>query len=125
MNLTVKRCLAALVAALILALMPACASFFRYADMRGPIASPHVVERVAPRDPDVPPGIERGAAAEVVWLLTAAMLFVVGILYLVGWGMYELFGAMYRDGRARDYPHAEHSDSPDAEPHPGAMIQTP
>lgn len=55
---------AALFAGFMLALLPAC-GFSRFAHAghaeTGPIERPHIVRRVAPRDPDLPALVQRGA----------------------------------------------------------------
>lgn len=55
----------AVLAALVLAFLPSCAMYRSAAPAVGPIERPHVVERVAPRDPDAP-DITRGAG-ERLW----------------------------------------------------------
>lgn len=121
------RCLPALIAAFVLVLAPGCASPFGYpgssAD-RGPIAHPHVVERLAPRDMDVPVGIERSASGEL-FLLGTVVFFIFGIAFLLAWGIGEMFRAMYEDGRARDNPYNEGPADLNPERPGTAVLQSP
>jgi hypothetical protein len=124
MRPAIAWCVPALLACLVLVLVPACAGpryFYGEARVeRGPIANPHIVERVAPRDPDIPQGIERGAWAELAIMIYVFSLLVMGLIVLACWGMYEFFAALVRDGQARDYPHSENPD--EARP-PRAMLE--
>lgn len=94
--------LPALIAAFLLTLLPACAT--ARPQPSGPIEHPHIAQRVAPRDTDVPSRIQRGAAgyqpdieaqekAEAegyAFLYVAAGALVVGLVVLLFCGMYRL-----------------------------------
>jgi hypothetical protein len=112
-NLSLSRSLPALLAAVVLALAPACAAP-RHAPRAetGPIENPHIVERIAPRDPDVPTGIERNAGhghdgEAFIWLLVYLGYAVVYIAYGIGWCFVELGGLIYE---ACTGPHYEYED---------------
>ncbi len=93
------RLAAAMLAAMVIAFLPSCAFDGRTASMHehaAPIERPHIVRRVAPRDPDLPARIERQAGefcppeleAELWYLFLFYGLFYVG--YALVWGMVEL-----------------------------------
>lgn len=102
---TLKRiipALPALVAAFLLTLLPACAT--NAPQRSGPIENPHIVERVAPRDADVPARIARTAggfdAPEIhadgvgALFLPFAYLFAY-IGYFIGWCFYKAGEAIW------------------------------
>jgi hypothetical protein len=94
--------LPALIAAFLLTLLPACAT--SASQRSGPIEHPHIVERVAPRDADVPPRIQRGAsgyhpdieaqeeaeAEAYVYLYAFAGAVLIGLVVLIAYGIYGL-----------------------------------
>lgn len=94
--------LPALLAAFLLALLPACA--ISTPQRSGPIENPHIVERVAPRDADLPPGIQRGATGydpaldgknkadgdDYTYVFAILGVVLVGLLVLIAYGLYSL-----------------------------------
>jgi hypothetical protein len=81
--------LSALVATLALAFLPACGFPFHELMQpragRGPIERPHVVERIAPRDEDIPADIERGAFLDFTGAVNSVViLLLVGVLVIGG-----------------------------------------
>ncbi len=78
-----------LLATFALAFLPACGFPFRELlgprVERGPIERPHVVERIAPRDADIPAEIERGAFVDFSGAVNAAALvLLLGVLVVGG-----------------------------------------
>ena len=92
----------ALVAALLIALLPACG--MSPARHSGPIENPHGAARVAPRDADIPVRIQRtagefcppsiSAGGEHAWALALVYVFVL-IGYCIGWCFYSLGELIY------------------------------
>ena len=99
------RCVPGFLAALLLAMLPACATGRTAQD--GPIVDPHIQVRHAPRDAEVPAGIQRGAAGYhpdndeqwyddtegkliLYWAIGLLCLFIVAVLIACLGGLYDV-----------------------------------
>lgn len=90
---------AALVAALLLSFLPACGVTPRPAPvLDGAIENPHIVQRVAPRDPDIPTGIQRSAGSDEGAFLAFYYLF-----YIFFWFLVELIDVINESNGGHPY----------------------
>ncbi len=116
----------AFAAALLLAILPAC-GFPRWmypstVEYAGPIENPHIAERVAPRDPELPARIERQAgefcppapAGELWFLFLFYGIFYLG--YAIGWCFVELVN-LIGDACSKHSPDEDaHEPAPEEDP---------
>ncbi|MBX3458459.1 MAG: hypothetical protein KF696_00685 [Planctomycetes bacterium] len=88
-----SACFPALLAVFVLAILPSCAMYRPAVQQAGPIERPHIMKRVAPRDPDAArivrvagEALDEDSAAALgtaIWLALIALGWI--LIYGIGW----------------------------------------